>query len=188
MKIIDTYRRASATAGGDPRVLARMAAARTRGILRGHAGVKIGPGVRLSGPGTYLLHPGSSIKKDCRLYVGPGATLEMQRGSNLGARTIVNVAKSLVLEQDARVSWQVQLLDTDFHTIVDDAGDSRPGTAPVHIGRRALIGTGSMILKGVTVGAGAVVGAGSVVTRDVLPGAVVAGNPARVVGTVRDWR
>jgi acetyltransferase-like isoleucine patch superfamily enzyme len=43
----------------------------------------------------------------------------------------------------------------------------------------ASIGSNATILCGVTIGAGAMVGAGSVVTRDVAPGATVAGNPAR---------
>ena len=41
-----------------------------------------------------------------------------------------------------------------------------------------------MILKGVSIGDGAVVGAGAVVTKDVAAGDIVAGNPARVVGSV----
>jgi acetyltransferase-like isoleucine patch superfamily enzyme len=45
----------------------------------------------------------------------------------------------------------------------------------------ASIGSGSTILCNVTIGERALVGAGSVVTRDVPPGAVVAGNPARVL-------
>ena len=40
----------------------------------------------------------------------------------------------------------------------------------------------ALILKGVSIGAGAVVGAGSVLRRDVHAGAIVAGNPAVVVG------
>jgi dTDP-3-amino-3,4,6-trideoxy-alpha-D-glucose transaminase len=47
---------------------------------------------------------------------------------------------------------------------------------------RASIGSGAVILPGVTIGAGAMVGAGAVVTRDVSPGTTVAGNPARRVG------
>ena len=47
--------------------------------------------------------------------------------------------------------------------------------------RRAAIGTGAIILPGVTIGTGAVVGAGAVVTRSVPDAAVVAGNPARVL-------
>ena len=50
---------------------------------------------------------------------------------------------------------------------------------PVTIGRNVWIGGGALILPGVTVGDDAVIGAGAVVTRDVAPGAVVGGNPAR---------
>jgi maltose O-acetyltransferase len=52
---------------------------------------------------------------------------------------------------------------------------------PVSIGRNVWIGGGALILPGVTVGDDAIIGAGSVVTRDVAPGATVAGNPARPI-------
>jgi acetyltransferase-like isoleucine patch superfamily enzyme len=47
--------------------------------------------------------------------------------------------------------------------------------------RGASLGSGSTLLCGITVGEGAIVGAGSVVTKDVPPGSIVAGNPARVI-------
>jgi maltose O-acetyltransferase len=50
---------------------------------------------------------------------------------------------------------------------------------PIRIGRNVWIGSGAIILPGVTVGDDAIVGAGSVVTRDVLPGVTVMGNPAK---------
>jgi UDP-2-acetamido-3-amino-2,3-dideoxy-glucuronate N-acetyltransferase len=52
---------------------------------------------------------------------------------------------------------------------------------PTYIGDGATIGGGATLLPGIRIGAGALVGAGSVVTRDVAPGATVAGNPAQVV-------
>lgn len=52
---------------------------------------------------------------------------------------------------------------------------------PIHIGHGVWIGNNAIVLGGVTIGEGAVVAAGSVVTRDVPPGAIVAGVPARVV-------
>ena len=52
-------------------------------------------------------------------------------------------------------------------------------TAPIVIGEDVFVGARAFVLPGVTVGARAVVGAASVVTRDVPPGAMVAGNPAR---------
>jgi acetyltransferase-like isoleucine patch superfamily enzyme len=52
--------------------------------------------------------------------------------------------------------------------------------------RGAKIGANSTLLPGVTIGSNALVGAGSVVVRDVATGAVVAGNPARVINRVRE--
>jgi acetyltransferase-like isoleucine patch superfamily enzyme len=52
---------------------------------------------------------------------------------------------------------------------------------PTRVCRRASIGSGVVILCGVTIGEGAMVGAGSVVTRDVAPYTIVAGNPARLL-------
>jgi maltose O-acetyltransferase len=59
--------------------------------------------------------------------------------------------------------------------------------ARVAIGRHVYVGAGAIILPGVAIGDGAIVGAASVVTRDVAPGAVVAGNPARPIGTTREF-
>ena len=56
----------------------------------------------------------------------------------------------------------------------------------VHIGKRAFIGQRSIILPGISIGDDAIIGAGSVVTKDVEPGAVVAGVPARRIGFTKD--
>jgi acetyltransferase-like isoleucine patch superfamily enzyme len=52
-----------------------------------------------------------------------------------------------------------------------------------YIGERCFIGARALIMPGVRVGDGCIVGAGSVVTRDVPPGCIAVGNPARVVRT-----
>lgn len=57
---------------------------------------------------------------------------------------------------------------------------------PITIEDKAWIGAGAIIMPGITIGEGAMVAAGSVVTRDVAPGTVVAGNPARYLKDVVD--
>ena len=56
-----------------------------------------------------------------------------------------------------------------------------PSATPVIVEDDVVIGANCVILEGVRIGKGAVVAAGSVVTKDVEPGAVVAGSPAKVV-------
>ena len=58
--------------------------------------------------------------------------------------------------------------------------------APILIEDDAFIGARSIILKGVTIGKGSIIGAGAVVTRNVPEYSIVAGNPAKVIGDVRN--
>lgn len=55
------------------------------------------------------------------------------------------------------------------------------------VGNRVFLGANAVILPGVSVGDDAIIGAGSVVTKNVPPGTVVAGNPARVMCTVEEY-
>ena len=79
------------------------------------------------------------------------------------------------------------ITDNDAHPIHPNgrryAVDFR--SAPVMIGDDVFIGARSIILKGVNIGEGAVVGAGSVVAKNVPPFAIVAGNPAKILGDSR---
>ena len=87
----------------------------------------------------------------------------------------------ITLGEAVQLGPNVQLL-TAAHPL--DAVERRAGwqtPAPISIGDNAWLGGGVIVLPGVTIGADAVVGAGSVVTRDVPPGVLVVGNPARVV-------
>ncbi|KGJ71970.1 hypothetical protein GY21_18550 [Cryobacterium roopkundense] len=158
-----------------------------RGSLSGHHGVRIAAGVKLGGPGRYHLDRGSRIHRGVRIWVGPGATLALARGGGIGARTVINVESGLTIGTGSQVSWDAQILDTDFHRITGTDGTVLPHTIAVAIGDHVLVGTGALILKGVVIGDGAVVAAGSVVTSSVAAATIVAGNPARAISRLERW-
>lgn len=59
--------------------------------------------------------------------------------------------------------------------------------AKVNIGNNVFIGSGSIVLPGVNIGDNVIVGAGTVVTKDIPSGAVVVGNPAKVICITNDY-
>ena len=74
-----------------------------------------------------------------------------------------------------------KLLTYPFDTNILHKGETSISKGNIIVKDDVWIGTGAIILSGVTIGQGAVIGAGSVVSKDVPPYAIVVGNPARVV-------
>jgi acetyltransferase-like isoleucine patch superfamily enzyme len=84
------------------------------------------------------------------------------------------------LSATARFAHTQEILARGHPTVLDDVL-----SAAIFIEDDVWIGLNSTILKGVRIGKGAVVGASSVVTKDVPPFAIVAGNPAKIIGKAR---
>ena len=72
----------------------------------------------------------------------------------------------------------------DHGMLPEERGDLLP--KPVHIGKNVWIGSGSIVLGGVTSGDNAVIGAGSVVTKDIPENMIAVGSPARVIRSIYD--
>lgn len=100
---------------------------------------------------------------------------------------------SLVIGKSCFIASNVSISDNDGHPLdPTERGRGEPvkseDVLAVKIGDNVWIGEGSAILKGVSVGEGAVIGTKSVVTRNIPPFAIVAGNPATVIGEVFEKR
>ncbi len=155
-------------------------------------GVQIGRSLRLLGGQPVVSGGGHVLIADhvlidnrlhpVRLTALAGATLAIGRGTFINRGAALAAAQSIRIGEDCLLGEWVSVLDTDFHPV---HADTPIAIAPVAIGRNVWLGNRATVLRGVTIGDHAVVGAGAVVTRDVPARAIVAGNPARVVGTVR---
>ena len=126
----------------------------------------------------FRIGPGSSIFR--------GGWFDARGGLEIGSRTTVNqncrldTRGGIRLGDDVSVSAEVCILTADH----DMRSPTAAGRArPVVVGDHVFIGTRAMVLPGVTIGTGAAVAAGAVVTRDVSPHTVVAGVPAKPIGS-----
>jgi acetyltransferase-like isoleucine patch superfamily enzyme len=116
-----------------------------------------------------------------------GAFVEIQAGAKIGARCKISshtfICSGVTLEDEVFVGHGVVFTnDLDPRATTEDGElqtDADWKMVPTRVCRRASIGSGAVILAGVTIGEGALVGAGAVVTADVEPGTIVAGCPAR---------
>ncbi|MGD0812293.1 MAG: acyltransferase [Verrucomicrobiota bacterium] len=144
--------------------------------------VKMGRGVRVF---AFANLYGCEIGDDVKI----GSFVEIQKGARIGSRCKISshtfICEGVILEDDVFVGHNVTFINDLYPRATNDDGALQTEAdwkcIPTHVKRGASIGSGVTLLCGITVGPGAMIGAGSVVTRDVPAGAVVAGNPARVL-------
>ena len=121
-----------------------------------------------------------------------GTFVEIQKGARIGRNCKISshsfICEGVAIEEEVFVGHHVVFINDRYpHATAPDGHlqtEADWHVVPTSVKRGASIGSGAVILCGVTIGEGAIVGAGSVVTRDVAPGTVVAGNPARILRQV----
>ncbi|HEY5041201.1 MAG TPA: acyltransferase [Verrucomicrobiae bacterium] len=143
--------------------------------------VKLGKNVRIFG---FTNLYGCEIGDDAKI----GTFVEIQKGSKIGRRCKISshtfICEGVTLEDEVFVGHNV-VFTNDRYPRATAGGKLQTEADWVCIRtlvkRGASIGSGAVLLCGITIGENAMIGAGSVVTKDVPAGATVAGNPARIV-------
>ncbi len=128
---------------------------------------------------------GCSVGDDTKI----GTFVEIQKGARIGARCKVSshtfICEGVNIKDEVFIGHGVTFINDRFPRATNSDGklqtaaDWKCDATCVEMG--ASIGSGATILCGVTIGERAIVGAGSVVTKSIPPGAIVAGNPARIL-------
>lgn len=122
-----------------------------------------------------------------------GTFVEIQKGSRIGNRVKISshtfICEGVNIENEVFIGHGVMFINDKYPRATSDSGELQNESdwvcVPTLVKQGASIGSNATILCGVTIGEKSIVGAGSVVTRDIPPGVVVAGNPARIIRKIQ---
>ena len=136
---------------------------RERGALRVGSGTGIAPNV--------------SFRNGCRITMG--------RGCHIGERCYLwagDATGRIEIGDFVSIAPEVFITASDYQCLADTPFRNQPKRErDVRIGNDVWLGAGVVVTAGVVIGDGCIVGAGAVVTKDLPPGAIAAGVPARVI-------
>jgi acetyltransferase-like isoleucine patch superfamily enzyme len=149
--------------------------------------VQLGKGVSIPQPELVNLY-GCTIGDETKI----GAFVEIQKNSLVGKKCKISshtfICEGVTIEDEVFVGHGVVFIN-DRYPRSTTAGrlqnEADWKVTPIIVKQGASIGSGAIIMCGVTIGENALVGAGAVVTHDVSPYSIVVGVPARVVGDIR---
>lgn len=160
-------------------------------VVHGHVGVNIHPSAKVFIGNNFYMSSGGHRNPLCANREGQFCAEEKATiyiGNYVGmSSTVLWVAQSISIGNYVKIGANVKIIDTDAHAL-NYCIRRKPKedmklkcSAPVVIEDDVLIGMDCIILKGVTIGKRSVIGAGSVVTKSIPPDCIACGNPAHVV-------
>ena len=122
-----------------------------------------------------------------RIDIGRGSKLSIHGILSLGDHFTITGDSSIICRKyvgfgdDVLISWEVLVMDTDFHTIVDNNERVLNYDKPIEVANHVWIGCRSTILKGVRIPSDVVIAAGSIITGEIEEGrAIYASNQKKL--------
>ncbi len=136
------------------------------------------PDVRIDNPERLNLSTSCRILPGTRLL--GNANINVAERAYIGEECVITASSPVSIGNDTMIAARVAII-TGTHDYNQNPMWKIAVSRPISIGNHVWIGLGAIILPGVKIGNFAVVGAGSVVSRHVPEGAIVAGNPAKIL-------
>lgn len=128
---------------------------------------------------------GCKIDDDTKI----GSFVEIQKDAAIGKKCKISshtfICSGVNIGDKCFIGHGVMFINDLYPRSVNEDGELKTdkdwSPIPTIIEDRVSIGSNATILCGITIGEGSIIGAGSVVTKDIPPGCIVAGNPAKIL-------
>lgn len=138
--------------------------------------------------GTVVFKGVAEIGQGAKICTGPKGVLLLGDSIKITAQSTLISYYNVQIGSDCLISWDVLIMDTDFHSLYDKQGNRINQPKPVIIGNHVWIGCRCLLLKGTVIPNACVIAANSLVNGVLdVEGVVYAGNPARPVKEGVTW-
>lgn len=115
--------------------------------------------------GTLIIKGNADIGRGSKISIGNGATLTLGSNFTITGNSEIICQKEVSFGNDCLLSWDILIMDTDFHNVLDTQGHVVNSPKPIRVGNHVWIGCRNTILKGVCIADNNVISANSTITK-----------------------
>ena len=134
-----------------------------------------------TGKATIGLGTKITVKEHASLFLGNNFWVT-------GGNTTIICNKNIMINDDCLLSWDILLMDTDFHKILNSDNTIINKDKPIHIGKHVWIGCRTTILKGVSIADNNVIAANSTITKSISTKYCIVGRNTEILKTGIQWK
>ena len=138
--------------------------------------------------GDVIFNGTANLGHGSKISVAKTGVLEFGDHFSINAQSSIHCAKSIVFGKNCLLSWDVLVIDTDFHKIFNEDNLIINNPKSIVIGNKVWINCRCLILKGITIANNTVIGAGTIVSNDLNEtNSIYAGSPVRKLKSNINW-
>lgn len=136
--------------------------------------------------GTLIITGKADIGRGCKISIGRDGILKLGENFTITGGTTLICQKEITFGDNCLLSWDILIMDTDFHRVINDRGNAINPDKAICIGNHVWIGCRNTILKGVTIADNTIISANSLITKSFRKGNCVIGGHGRNADILKD--
>ena len=138
--------------------------------------------------GTLILNGSLNIGSGTKIGVGRDGKLVLGKNFNVTGASEIICEKEIIFGEDCLLSWDILIMDTDFHPIYNLQGVLQNPNKPIYIGNNVWIGCRSTILKGVSIADNSVIASNSTIRKSCEQESCIYGDDGKLIRDNIIWR
>lgn len=141
--------------------------------------------------GTLVVKGNVNIGRGSKISIGKNATLTLGEHFMITGNSEIICHKGITFGKHCLLSWDILIMDTDFHYVINAENQIINSPKPIIIGNHVWIGCRNTILKGVSIADNTIISANSTITRNVVESNCVIGGHGKSVEVIKkdvNWK